>query len=155
MDIKEKTTDTTITAPERKGMSDVTRIISLVIGDAIVFLVFAAVGRRSHGEAVGLGALLQVVLTAAPFAAGWFLVSPFTGAFRRGLEKQPGKMLQRTLLSWVPGWAVGFTLRGIFVDHAIPPLTFAIVSLLSNTVFLLIWRLLFAWIGRTRLSKQK
>ena len=155
MDVKEKITDASVATPQQKGMSDAVRITSLVIGDAIVFLVFAAVGRRSHGEAVGLGALFQVVLTAAPFAAGWFLVSPFTGAFRRGLEKQPGKMLQRTLLSWVPGWAVGFTLRGIFVDHAIPPLTFAIVSLLSNTIFLLIWRLPFAWIGRTRMNKQR
>lgn len=155
MDVKEKPTNTPVTTPEQKGMSTATRIISLVIGDAIVFLVFAAIGRRSHGEAAGLGAFLQIALTAAPFAAGWFLVSPFTGAFRRGLETQPVKMLQRTLLSWLPGWAVGFTLRGIFVDHAIPPLTFAIVSLLSNTILLLLWRLPFAWIGRARLGKQK
>jgi hypothetical protein len=155
MDVKEKTADTPVSTSEgRKGMSDAARIISLVIGDAIVFLIFAAIGRRSHGEAAGLGAFFQIVLTAAPFAAGWFLVSPFTGAFRRGLEKQPVKMLQRTLLSWLPGWAVGFTLRGIFVDHAIPPLTFAIVSLLSNTIFLLLWRLPFSWIGRTRLNKR-
>ena len=155
MDVKEKISETLSTAPEKRGMSNKTRIISLVIGDAIVLLIFAAIGRRSHGEAAGLASLFQVVLTAAPFAAGWFLVSPFVGAFKRGLERNPAKMAQYTLLSWVPGWAVGFTLRGIFVDHAVPPLTFAIVSFLSNTIFLLLWRLPFAFIGRARLGGQK
>jgi hypothetical protein len=31
-------------------------------------------------------------------------------------------------------------LRGIFVDHGIPPLTFAIITLVFNTVILLVWR---------------
>jgi hypothetical protein len=153
-DVKEQMTGTPATTPERKGMSDRTRLISLVIGDLIVFLVFAAIGRRSHGEAVGLDALLQIVQTALPFAAGWFLVAPFTGAFRRGLENQPGKMLRFTLLSWIAGWAAGFIFRGIFVDYTVPPLTFAIVSFLSNAIFLLIWRLPFAWIVRTVQRKR-
>lgn len=153
-DVKEQMTETPAATTEHKGMSDRTRIISLIIGDLIVFLVFAAIGRRSHGEAAGLDSLLQIVLTAAPFAAGWFIVAPFTGAFRRGLENQPGKMLRFTLLSWVAGWIAGFIFRGIFVDYAVPPLSFAIVSFLSNAVFLLIWRLPFAWIVRARQSKQ-
>lgn len=150
MDIKENVENTAVTETKKRGMSDRARISSLVIGDIIVFLIFAAFGRRSHGEAAGLASIVQVALTAAPFAIGWFVISPFTGAFRRGLEVQPGKMALRTVLSWIPGWAVGFTLRGILVDHAVPPLTFALVSLLSNMVFLLIWRVGFAFFGRAR-----
>ena len=44
------------------------RTTILIVGDACVFVIFAAVGRASHHEASGLNALLQIVLTAAPFA---------------------------------------------------------------------------------------
>ena len=66
-------------------MSNTRRIATLVIGDALAFLVFAAIGRSSHGEATGLAAIPQIALTAAPFAAAWFIVAPFAGAYRREL----------------------------------------------------------------------
>jgi hypothetical protein len=146
MDIKEniertaKTGAGTAADASTKIMPTAQRIAILAVGDIIVFLVFAAIGRRSHGEAAGLNALLQIALTAAPFAVAWFVVSPFVGAFRRGLEKQPGKMAQRTALSWLAAWPVAMALRGIFVDHAVPPLTFALITLVTNTILLLIWR---------------
>jgi hypothetical protein len=135
---------------EKKGMSDGMRIILLLIGDALVFLIFSAIGRRSHGEEAGFDAFLQIVWTAAPFAIGWFVTAPFTGAYRRGLEVQPGRMAAHTLLSWIPGWVVGFALRGLLVDHAVPPLTFGIVSFVSNAILLLLWRLPFAWFNKGR-----
>jgi hypothetical protein len=78
------------TAPPE--ISDARRIITLVVGDAIAFLVFAAIGRGSHGEATGLAAIPQIALTAAPFAAAWFIVAPFAGAYRRELTFEPRKM---------------------------------------------------------------
>lgn len=112
----------------------------LVIGDAVAFLAFAAIGRGSHGEATDLAAIPQVVVTALPFLAGWYIVAPFVGAYRRNLAASPRKMAGRTLLSWVCAWPVAMALRGIFVDHAIPPLSFGIVTLLFNAALLLIWR---------------
>jgi hypothetical protein len=144
MDIQDKTRDVEATAPagreRRKGLSDGVRIPLLVIGDALIFVIFAAIGRRSHNEAVGISSLLQVVVTALPFAAGWFIVSPFIGAFRRGLEVKPRAMAGRTSLAWLASWPVAMALRGIFVDHTVPPLSFAIITLISNTILLLIWR---------------
>src|SRR3989440_11576038 len=87
-------------------ISDARRIIPLVVGDAIAFLVFAAIGRGSHGEATGLAAIPQIALTAAPFAAAWFIVAPFAGAYRRELTAQPRKMAIRTILAWVLSWPV-------------------------------------------------
>jgi Protein of unknown function (DUF3054) len=150
MDIKERAQAPHDTSENTKGMSDIARITSLVIGDVIVFFVFSAIGRRSHNEAAGLSSLIQIAITAAPFAIGWFIVSPFVGAFKRGLEIRPGKMAQRTALSWVASWPVGFALRGIFVDHGVPPLTFAIVTLIANIILLLVWRVPFAWIIKAR-----
>lgn len=122
---------------------------ALVAGDAISFLVFAGVGRRSHNETSGLGAIAQIAATAAPFALGWFLVSPFAGAFGRSLLGAPRRMLARTELAWLAAWPVALALRwALSTDHQIP-LSFAIVVLISNAVFLGIWRTVFAFFMRS------
>ena len=133
--------------PENKGRANVGRIILLVIGDAIAFLIFAAIGRRSHGEAASISSFLQVVGTAAPFALGWFIVAPFIGAYRRRQTTGVRNMAQRTALSWVAAWPVALLFRGIAIDRAVPPLTFMLISLISNMVFLEVWRALFAWLS--------
>ena len=115
-------------------------VIMLVIGDLLCFLIFVAFGRNSHGEASGFAAIPQIIITALPFIAGWFLVSPFVGVFRHKILTQPRSMALRTALAWLLAWPVAMLLRGIFVDHGVPPLSFAIVVLLFNMLLLLIWR---------------
>ena len=119
-------------------------VILLVIGDLLCFLIFVALGLSSHKEASGFAAIPQIVITALPFAAGWFLVSPFVGAFRHKIMAQPRAMAIRTALAWLLAWPVAMLLRGIFVDHAVPPLSFAIIVLLFNLLLLLVWRWPFA-----------
>ncbi|MFP4436406.1 MAG: DUF3054 domain-containing protein [Chloroflexaceae bacterium] len=125
-------------------------LVALVIGDIIAFLLFAAIGRRSHGEAAGLAAGLQVIETAAPFLLGWFLTAPFTRAYRQ--VTGPAMMARRTALAWLIAWPLGLLLRGLYLSRGIPP-SFAIVTLLSNGVILCGWRVLFAWLG-DRLYKR-
>ncbi len=67
-----------------------------------------------------------------------------TGAYRRELTAQPRKMAIRTVLAWLLSWPVAMALRGIFVDHAVPPISFALITLIFNTFILLIWRWPFA-----------
>src|SRR2546421_9655125 len=123
-----------------KERSTSRHMVVLASGDLLAFLAFAAIGRGSHGEATGLAAIPQVILTAAPFAIAWFIVAPFVGAYRGELVTHPRKMVLRTLVAWVLSWPVSMLLRGIFVDHAVPPLTFALIALVINTAFLLLWR---------------
>jgi hypothetical protein len=124
-------------------------IAALVAGDIVSFLVFAAVGRRSHSEASGPAAIGQIASTALPFALGWFLVSPWLGAFRRTLITSPRRMLARTELSWLAAWPVALLLRwALSEDHQIP-ISFAAVVLVSNALFLGAWRGLFALAVRT------
>ena len=119
-------------------------MILLVIGDVLCFLIFVAFGRGSHSESSGFATIPQIITTALPFIAGWFLVSPFVGAFRHKIMAQPKAMVIRTAFSWLLAWPVAMLFRGIFVDHGVPPLSFAIIVLLFNMLLLLIWRWPFA-----------
>ena len=123
------------------------RIGLLALGDLLVFLIFAAIGRNNHGEASGFAAIPQIVLTALPFAAGWFIVAPFVGVYRRELADQPKAMGMRTALAWLLSWPVGLLFRWFFVDRLKnPPTTagefasFATVTFIFNMLVLLVWR---------------
>lgn len=120
-------------------------IALLVVGDLLAFVVFAWLGRRSHAEAAGLDALAETLGTAAPFIAGWFIVSPIAGAFRAGLA--PTRMAGRTVLGWLLAWPVALVLRALALQRGIP-LTFALITGATNLVLLVGWRTAFAWLWR-------
>lgn len=131
--------------------------LALVLGDTISFLIFATIGRRSHGEAAGLNAFFEVVKTAAPFLLGWFLAAPWLGAYRLASEgvmahnvaappiPQPlTPFIKRTVLSWVVACPVGLGLRALLLQRGIP-ISFAIIVFLTNLVLLTVWRSSFGW----------
>jgi hypothetical protein len=140
MTATEETNNATMVEDNTTKTPNTRHIITLVAGDALAFLAFAAIGRNTHGEAAGLAAIPQIVQTAAPFAIAWFIVAPFAGAYRRDLVANPRKMAKRTVIAWLLSWPVAMALRGILVDHGIPPYTFALITLVFNTAILLIWR---------------
>ncbi len=100
-------TETTSTPTAKSGAR---RIVNLVIGDTLAFIIFAIIGRSSHGESVDPGC----------------------------------------------SWPVAMALRGIFVDHGVPPVSFAIITLIFNTFVLNVWRGLYALYNglRERRSSQ-
>jgi hypothetical protein len=139
-----------IDRPERGvGSPNIRRGVLLAGGDALAFLVFSAIGRASHSEAAGLGALLEVAETAAPFAIGWFVVAPLAGAFKAELAERPRALLARTALAWLLAWPLGLLLRALIRQAGIP-LSFAIVTLITNLLILLSWRGAFAWLASRR-----
>ncbi len=148
MDIKERVNETVASARVgSKAPASPLRTIMLVVGDIIVFLIFAAIGRRSHSEA---GNVFGIAITALPFAAAWFLVSPFVGAFKRGLEYTTDKMSLRTLLAWLAAWPVAMLFRGVFAGKGVPPWTFALITLVTNTILLQVWRVPFSLFFKRR-----
>src|SRR5258706_14769302 len=93
--------DTTASAqptPSSKSSSR-RRVAVLVAGDTLMFLLFAVLGRRTHGEASGPAALGQIAFPALPFAVGWFLLSPFLGAFRRRRTNSVARLGVRSALA--------------------------------------------------------
>jgi hypothetical protein len=118
----------------------------LVAGDALSFLAFAAIGRRSHSEN---GAIVDVALTAAPFLAAWLASAVLFGALRGELLHSPRRLLTRTLLAWLLAWPLGLGLRALLLQREIPA-SFAIVVGIANTVLLLGWRGVAAWLVSRR-----
>jgi hypothetical protein len=117
------------------------RIIFLVIGDTIVFLAFAIIGILNHKKTLSP---INLANDTIPFMLGWFLVAPLVGAFTYRKTDTPRKMALYTILAWLPALILGMTFRGIAVDHQVPQTSFIIVVLITNMVFLLIWRIPFA-----------
>jgi len=68
-------------------------------------------------------------------------------------------MLRRTELAWLAAWPVALVLRlALSADHTVP-ISFALVILIANAIFLGLWRGAFAavadWLGgRGQIHKE-
>ena len=145
-------TVTKVVSTDQAPQSIPWRTVLLVAGDAISFLVFVSVGRSNHGEVSGFSALVYVIGTALPFAAAWFVISPLLGAFRRSATSTFGAMLRRTELAWLCAWPVAMVVRFIAdrvqgVALSWDFLAFCVVVLVTNAIFLGVWRGAFALIS--------
>jgi hypothetical protein len=126
----------------------------LVVGDIISFLIFAALGRSSHSETTQF---MEVAGVAAPFVVGWFAMAPLLGAYRlpgpRPAEGAgrvlPASFVARTALAWLVAWPLGLLLRGLLLQRGIP-LTFALITGVTNLLLLCGWRGIFAWLATRR-----
>lgn len=119
-------------------------VILLVIGDILCFLIFSIIGDNTHGEFAGLSSVPHILLITLPFLAGWFLVAPFAGLYRKELMTEPRAMAIRTAIAWIPAWVIAIILRGIFIDHRVPGTGFMLIALVFNLAVLEIWRWPFA-----------
>jgi hypothetical protein len=110
------------------------RIATLaLVADVIAVIVFAAIGRMSHGRPDDLLGLLG---TAAPFVAGlvasWVL--PLVRAHPAGLRAG--------LAVWLGTAVLGLLVRAGFTGEL--PMSFAVITLIALGVLLLGWRALSA-----------
>ena len=132
-------------APPRRRVQELPnrmRIISLVIGDILCFLIFVSLGSNAHGKGVNF---LYSLWLSLPFIAAWFLVSPFVGAYRTDVATLPAKMVLRTMLCWLATWPVAMLFRWLLVERLNPVslgsfLSFSAVVLIVNFILLIVWR---------------
>jgi Protein of unknown function (DUF3054) len=107
------------------------RIALGLVLDAALICLFAAIGRRNHGET---GALLGVATTAWPFLAGMatgWLVSLLA------VRHVPVRV-RDGLPVWLCAVAIGMVLRGL--THAGTAISFIVVATLVLGLLLLGWR---------------
>ncbi len=107
------------------------RLVALV--DLACVLVFAAVGRASHGEDVGV---VGLAATTWPFAVGW-LVGWVLVALVPAARARPAGPLAGVLV-WLPTVAAGMVLRAL--TGAGVQTSFVVVAAVVLGVFLLGWR---------------
>ncbi len=113
----------------------------LYLGDVLVILLFAIIGRQSHNLATGIRGAGATLLTAAPFLVAWLLVGSFLGAFRPLAWANLRSTLRATLLAFIPAYIVGVILRTLLLGRLSPP-AFYLVTAGILASMLLIWRLL-------------
>jgi hypothetical protein len=106
--------------------------------DAVAVVVFAAVGRLSHGEADDL---LGLVATAAPFGVG------LVAAWATPVVRREPAGLRAGAVVVVCVASIGLLLRAGFLGRL--PLSFALVATVSLAVLMLGWRGLAALVSRT------
>ncbi len=129
---------------------DLRRVGGLAAGDFVAFNLVTAIGLLNHSRLASLDGLLEVMTIAAPFAAGWFVVAPFFGLFRREVAGRPRAALPRVALAWLVALPIGLLLWSLVRQKSVQP-AFAIVTFITNLVVLLGWRGAFAWLaGRAK-----
>lgn len=116
--------------------SDLSRRFDLAFGDALMILSFAYIGRASHGDPK---IDIELLRTAVPFLAAWFLTTPLLGAYTRAATANVGTALQSFARAWAVSIPMGIALRGVLTQH-IPPTTFTVITLVTNFILIGTWR---------------
>ncbi len=125
-------------------------IPALLIGDALSFLVFAALGRAEHHTGLGV---LEIISTAFPFMAAWYPVALWLKAFRERAVASVWAAARSVLLPWLLAWPLGLQLRALILDRSIP-FSFAAVVFVTNLALLAVWRGTYAYFRQRRAASR-
>jgi hypothetical protein len=119
--------------------------------DVVLIVVFALIGRSSHGEA---NTALALWTTAYPFLAGWAIGYVTSGAWARPLRFWPTGVVVWVLTVFV-GLAIRVATGQGDVDGNPLPISFVIVATIVLGVFLLGWRAIVRGVLRSTSSRSR
>jgi hypothetical protein len=119
------------------------RLIVLLIGDALVLGIMTLVGFASHDLLETAG--VRMLTTFLPFLVAWLLVAPHIGAFNRNYVSD-ARQLWRPLWAMVLAAPLAAWLRGAWLGQPIIPVFVAIVGGL-NALALVAWRSLYVLVS--------
>ncbi|WP_067694927.1 DUF3054 domain-containing protein [Nocardia jejuensis] len=116
------------------------KLVPFVV-DAVLVIVFCAIGRRSHDEAVAVGLLRTVWPFATGLVVGW-VIAVAVAAGREGAsaaKRFDGRRLRPTgVIIWLSTLIGGMLLRAVSGQGV--ALSFVIVAATVLALFLLGWR---------------
>lgn len=117
----------------------------LAAGDAVAFVLFAAIGLASHDEGITAAGIVR---NAGPVLAAFAAVAPFARTYTR-----PG--IRSLLVTWAIAVPAGVVIRAIALDRPADgsQVTFGIVTMIATAVLLLAWRGIAAAASRARSSE--
>lgn len=119
--------------PTGRGISPA----AVALGDGAVILLFAAIGRSSHGERGSV--LLGTLSVALPFLVGWYAAALGLGAYRPAVMSRLRTLISSTVRAALTGGVVALIIRSI-LEERIVPASFVVVALSFLLVFLVGWR---------------
>lgn len=109
----------------------------LVGGDVAALLLFASIGRVSHGESLSLAAAFG---TAWPFIAGWLGSAALLGGYGPAAQGgNTGAAAGAAVKTWALGIPAGLLIRAATRGYLADP-SFIAVSMVANGVLLIGWR---------------
>eukprot|EP00752_Nemacystus_decipiens_P006184 g5580.t2 len=118
----------------------------LAVGDLVALTMFAYVGRASHGmSSFDLG----VLGTALPFLVAWLAVAPLLGAHTRSATATAGSAAKALLPAWGLAMPVAIFLRALSKGGEVPPVPFAVTSMVFTLAALMAWRQLYTAVNPT------
>lgn len=121
------------------------RTARLAVGDALVVLLFAALGEARHG-----GTVTATLVTAAEFGLGWLVVATILGAYGPRALASPGRAAGLGVLAWAGGAVLGAAIRAAVEPLASFAPVFVLVTVGVGAVLFGIWRFLAArWLADT------
>lgn len=120
--------------------------IVLFTGDLVAFLLFTIAGKQAHQLDV---TITGVFTTAAPFWLAWVAVGTWLGVYRPRAYTGVGRAAWSTIMAWSVAGPLGVLIRSILLDTPIT-LLFTAVAYGFMLIFLLVWRVSFAYFAGRR-----
>jgi len=111
---------------------------TIVIGDICVFILFIVLGKSEHGVTLSQ----SFIRTLLPFAISWFSISPWLGSYSISTLYSFKKMAFKIPLTWILCGVFAVIARAVITDSSFL-ITFAIVAIVVQGLFLIAWRCIF------------
>jgi hypothetical protein len=118
------------------------RRVLLILGDILALAVITLIGFANHNE-LRLFPYYRILATFLPLLAGWFLIAPWLGLFKPGINSNP-RQLWRPLLAMLLAAPLAGLLRALILNSVVIPL-FVLILGGSAALGMLVWRVLW-WI---------
>ncbi|MBI4675179.1 MAG: DUF3054 domain-containing protein [Chloroflexi bacterium] len=126
-----------------------TRQLILAAGDIIALLLFVLAGQIDHQTVSADMPLGGVILAGLPFVMAWLVPAFLLGAFREDVAN-PRVMFTRSLIAWFIALPLGIVLRALVLGREVIPVSFMLVAFGFGALFLLGWRMVFAFLAQWR-----
>lgn len=114
------------------------KTVVLITGDILAIMLFVLIGKREHQLDASF---VDSLITAAPFVIAWLLVGGTTGVFNAEAYSRLGKTVVYITLIWLVAGSLGLALRAFIFQEGVS-MPFIIVTLVSNLILLLLWRVI-------------
>ncbi|MGE5703398.1 MAG: DUF3054 domain-containing protein [Clostridia bacterium] len=126
---------------ETAGRAQKQWLVPLILGDIVVFLIFAYIGKSAHAHSIDP---LGLFITAAPFLISWLAIGSFMGVYKPQAYESIKQSAKKTAIVWTIACLVGHTARSLTLGKGIDPV-FLLITFISVMILMQIWRLGFTW----------